>query len=367
MLDSFTAETGITVELVIDNWDSIRDKIAVAGAANSYLADVAEFDWSWTGQYTKAGWFLPLENEFDKALIDDLQTKPAFTIDGHLYAIPYSNDFRIAVYNTKYFTEAGIAEPPKTMDELYADLKTIKDKGVVEYPLVLPLGPIESTTQVWYVIVLGMGGQLFDEQYNPLFTDPNSGAYKALQFMADAYKDGLVAPGSLSPEPPAENRFRAGEAAYMLNSGPQEVAINTDPKQSQVVGNVAFALIPGGATIGLPEALGIMSATKNKEASVKFIDWWMRPENQIKIYEQMGLLTCRSSVMDTLISENKVMGGQVLLDEAKLLAPLFPGGAPPWYSQFGIEAANIINAVAQGDMTVEQGVNDLAAKVETMK
>jgi multiple sugar transport system substrate-binding protein len=71
--------------------------------------------------------------------------------------------------------------------------------------------------------------------------------------------------------------------------------------------------------------------------------------------------------MDTLISENKVMGGQVLLDEAKLLAPLFPGGAPPWYSQFGIEAANIINAVAQGDMTVEQGVNDLAAKVETMK
>ncbi len=367
MLDSFTAETGITVNLTIADWDSIRDKIAVAGAAKTYLADVAEFDWTWTGQYTKAGWFLPLETEFDKTLLDDLVTKPAFTADGHLYAIPYSNDFRIATYNTKMFQDAGIATPPTTFDELFTDLQTIKSKGVVEYPLVMDLSPTKSTTQAWYVVVAGMGGQLFDNNFVPQWTDPNSGGYKALQWLYDAYQAGLASPGSLAAQPPPEDRFHAGENAYMYNSGAGELAIDNDPQQSQVVGNVAFALIPGGKTIGLPEGLGIMSTTKNKAASVKFINWWMQPDNQIKIFDQLGLLTCRSSVMSTLISENKIDGGQVVLDEAKLLVSLFPGGVPSWYSQFSIEASNEINSMVQGDMTVSEAAQTLATKVEAMK
>ena len=367
MLDSFTKQTGITVNLTIADWDAIRDKIAVAGAAKTYLADVAEFDWSWTGQYTKAGWFLPLENEFDKSLLDDLVTKPAFTTDGHLYAIPYSNDFRIATYNSKMFTDAGIAAAPSTFDQLLTDMQTIKAKGIADNPLVMPLSPTESTTQSWYVVVAGMGGKLFDDNNVPQWTDPNSGAYKALQWLADAYKDGLVAPGALSPQPPPEERFRAGQAAYMFNSGAGELAIDNDPKQSQVAGQAVFGLIPGGVTIGLPEGLGIMSTTKNKAASIKFINWWMQPDNQLKIYDQIGLLTCRSSVMSTLISENKLSGGQIVLDQAKLMISLFPAGVPSWYSQFSIEAANIINAMAKGDITVDQAAQQMAAKVAGMK
>jgi multiple sugar transport system substrate-binding protein len=367
MLDDFTAKTGITVNLTIADWDAIRDKIAVAGAAHTYLADVAEFDWSWTGQYTKAGWFLPLENEFDKSLLDDLVTKPAFTTDGHLYAIPYSNDFRIATYNKKMFQAAGIANPPTTFDELFTDMQTIKNKGTVDYPLVMDLSPTESTTQAWYVVVVGMGGELFDSNFNPQWSDTNSGAYKALKWLADAYQAGLASPGSLQQEPPPEDRFRAGENAYMYNSGAGELAIDNDPQQSTVAGDAAFALIPGGKTIGLPEGLGIMSTTKNKEASIKFINWWMQPDNQIKIFDQLGLLTCRSSVMTTLISENKIEGGQIVLDEAKQLVSLFPQGVPSWYSQFSIEASNEINAMVKGDMTVDQAAQTLASKVQAMK
>ena len=168
MLDQFTSESGVKVNQTIAEWDAIRDKISVAGAAGSELADVAEFDWSWTGQFAQSGWFVPLETVFSQDLINDLQNKAAFTANGHLYAIPYSNDFRISAYNTKMFTDAGISTPPKTFDELKADLKLLKDSGI-EYPLGLFMAPNENTSTTWYLMTLAMGGAVAARAlfYNP--------------------------------------------------------------------------------------------------------------------------------------------------------------------------------------------------------
>ena len=51
----------------------------LAGAAGSPLADVTEFDWSWTGQFGAAGWFLPLESYLPASMLSDLANTNAFT------------------------------------------------------------------------------------------------------------------------------------------------------------------------------------------------------------------------------------------------------------------------------------------------
>ena len=49
LLDKFTAETGVKVNYVRTGWDATHNKLLVANQAQSYIADVAEFDWSFTG------------------------------------------------------------------------------------------------------------------------------------------------------------------------------------------------------------------------------------------------------------------------------------------------------------------------------
>ena len=125
LLDEFTQQTGVNVNYTIAEWDAIRDKIAVAGAASSQLADVTEFDWSWTGQYGKAGWFEPFNGIFDAA---DMSNNDAFSLNGQLYGACYNNDFRLYQYNAKMFDQAGLSGPPATFDELLTDARTLKPR-----------------------------------------------------------------------------------------------------------------------------------------------------------------------------------------------------------------------------------------------
>ena len=42
--------------------------------------------------------------------------------------------------------------------------------------------------------------------------------------------------------------------------------------------------------------------------------------------------------------------------------PLFPGGAPIWYSQFSSDAQGLLNAAVKGQMSVSDALNQLATK-----
>src|SRR5215470_20287889 len=56
----FEKETGIHVDLQTLTWDDIRPKLVAALIAGTAPADVTEFDWSWTGQFNAADWYVPL-------------------------------------------------------------------------------------------------------------------------------------------------------------------------------------------------------------------------------------------------------------------------------------------------------------------
>ena len=60
MLDEFTKETGIKVNVETVAWDDIRNKISVAANGKKAPADVVEVDWSWVGEFDSAGWFEPI-------------------------------------------------------------------------------------------------------------------------------------------------------------------------------------------------------------------------------------------------------------------------------------------------------------------
>ena len=367
VINGFTKKTGVKVNYVRTGWDAVHSKLIVANTAHTYIADVAEFDWSFTGQFAGAKWVESLDGVLPKSLMADLGgTDAAFGSGGHTYAACYSNDFRITMYNAKMLQSAGVTSFPTTLAGLGQTAQKLKGAGV-QYPLAIPMAATEGGVTPWYLLTLAMGGQLFDNSFKPLFQKPGSAGYKALQWEVNALKQGWVSPGAVAlDDTNAFNKFTAGENAIVLATGPGNLPTANDASQSKIAGQAKPALVPGesgpGQSFGLPEGLSIPTTAKHPEAAAAFIEWWMKPDNLIKIYKAEGNLPCTKSAIQQLVSTGQLQGGSVINDELTHIVPLFPQGAPVWYSQFSSDAQGLLNAAEKGEMSVGDALNQLAQK-----
>lgn len=361
----FEAETGIHVDLQTLSWDDIRPKLVTALLAGTAPADVTEFDWSWTGQFSAAGWFLPLNDYFDEETINDIKGTSIFSINGDLLGIPYSNDFRVMLINQKHFDDAGVTATPTTLDELVAAAKKIKEAGVVEYPIGLPLSATEGASTSWYLLTKAFGGDLFDDQFNPLFTSPDSAGYKAMEFEMQLLKDGLVDPAStgLRDSQINDSMFSQGLTSIMISGEPGRLGQMNDEAQSKVAGDVEAILVPtvSGTTrsYGLLEALSVPKVSQNKEAAIEFIRWFTSLEFQKENYAN-GFLPTRTSGLAALNEEGVLFSGDALVEESKYVEALFPQGTPTWYPQFSSAVNTSINSAAKGEITVDQAMQNIA-------
>lgn len=374
ILNQFTQQTGVKLTYETAGWDNVKSKLIVANTAGTYIADVTEFDWSFTGQFGGSGWYVPLEKGLGPSLINDLgNVNKAFDTNGHTYAACYSNDYRLPLYNKKDFSAAGINQFPQTFAQLESDLNTLKQKKAAPYPMSLPLGATEGGLTPWYLLTLAMGGQLFDAHNKPIFGQPNSVALKALNWEISALKNGWISPGSVTlDDTPALNNFNAGEGAILLAAGPGNLPTANDPTQSKVAGHVAAALMPGingpGTSFGLPEGLAIPVTAQHKAAALAFIKWWMEPKTQIELYtnKSIGFLPCRLTVIKTLAKSGKLQSGKALEQELAHIVPLFPQGAPVWYSKFDSKAQQLINAAVKGQMTPSSALQQLSSYTSSL-
>jgi len=361
----FEAETGIHVDLQTLSWDDIRPKLVTSLIAGTAPADVTEFDWSWTGQFSTADWYMPLNDVIDADTVKDIGVSKIFTVNGKLLGVPYTNDFRVMLINKKHFTDAGITQTPKTLDELVAAAKQIKEKGISTYPIGLPLSATEGASTSWYLLTKAFGGELFDKDFNPLFTTPDSAGYKALAFELMLLKDGLVDPASttLKDTQINEGMFSQGVTSIMISGEPGRLGAMNDPKQSKIAGQAEAILVPTASgetrTFGLPEALAIPNVSKNKEAAIAFIKWFTSKDFQKKNFVN-GFLPTRTSALSELNAAGGLHSGDTLVTQSKTVEALFPQGTPPWYPQFSSAVNTAINSAAKGQMTVDQAMQSIA-------
>ena len=373
MAADFEKITGIKVDLQTANWDDVSIKVSTALLAGTAPADVTEFDWSWTGQFSAAGWYIPLNDAIDKDTLEDIKGSALFNINGDVLAIPYTNDFRVMMVNTKHFADAGITVMPKTLDELVAAAKAIKAKGIVQYPIGLPLSASEGASTSWYLLTKAFGGDLFDKDMNPTFTDKESAGYKAMAFELMLYKEGLVDPAAtgLKDSDINDTMFAKGLTSIMISGEPGRLGQFSDPEKSSVVGQVAAIPVAtmSGTTrsFGLLEGLGIPKASTNQGPAKEFIKWMTSKEFQVHNYNN-GVLPTRTSALAELEKSGKLISGEALVAQAPTVEALFPAGAPTWYPQFSLAVNTSINSVAKGEITVDDAMTKIAdAVIEAKK
>lgn len=376
-LAAFTKQTGIKVNWVTSDWDSLQTKISAAATANTYFADVTNVDWSRVGQLGKLGWFQPLEKYLDaNALKADMPQLGSFTIGGHLIGVPYDSSYMVTTVNTDLFAKAGITTMPTTMDEYTNDLKQIKAKGVVEYPLNIPFAAAEGLSTYWYETTNAFGGTVLDASGKPQFTDPSSPGYKAAQWMVDATKGGLVPPGNINVnDGQGEQTLMAqGMAASTLSdySGLINSLYNVTDS-SKVAGKIQYLPTPGvngpAGNLSNPDGMGIPTQAKNPAAAAKFIEWFNSASTQEDFSGLNGpdkvwgssFIPSRISVVEKLAQAGSLADGAHLAAMLKTASPVFPQGAPTWYPTFSNAVYTNLHAAATGSLSVADAISAIAA------
>jgi multiple sugar transport system substrate-binding protein len=146
----------------------------------------------------------------------------AAKIKGTYYQFPFNKSTIVLYYNQDMFTAKGIANPPATWDEFFADAAKVADpsKGVT--------GVEGPTIDTFMSMLYEYGGQLYDNPLNPTKSTVNSAAgIKAMTMWADAIKAGAAKPlpaGAFADQPNFQNQksamYMATQVSYQFIKGP---------------------------------------------------------------------------------------------------------------------------------------------------
>jgi multiple sugar transport system substrate-binding protein len=287
----------IKVSMEYVGYDNVHDKIVTGMAAKPPAYDAAMLDVIWPDEFIKAGYLLDVSNRVTPQMKSDMfpASWNGVTRNGKVYGMPWLMDVKYFMYNKDMLQKAGISAPPTTWEELVTQAKTIKDKGIAEFPIIWSWPQKEGVVCDFTVLLFGNGGAFLDASGKPVFNDDKG--VQVLTWMKKTIDDGLTNPGSLSSDEPAVSAdFLAGKSAFAVNWLFQYSDSN-DASKSQIVGQAAFAPMPvyeagkaagvKGASVDGSSAFAIMATTPYADQTWKFLSYLASNDVQMKYSAEM--------------------------------------------------------------------------------
>lgn len=247
------ANPKVKVNLTFVAYEELEPKILASASSGGY--DVVLGDCIWPPKFSKAGIVLDVTDRMAKVDTKDIfqGALDSVSYNGRYYGMPWLNDCKYLFYNKSMLKKAGFDAPPSTWDELVAQAKAIKAKGLVKYPIAWSWSQAEALICDYTALSESFGGGMIGPDGKPNIAA--DGNLKALEFMTQSLKDGLSNPKSTEMlENDVLATFVAGNAAFGLN-WTYMYAAGKDPAQSKIGDDVGIAPIPG--------TTGVKSATVN--------------------------------------------------------------------------------------------------------
>lgn len=291
VIERFEAEhPGVEVEVRFVS--NLYDQLVAASAAG-VAPDVTQISVSYARDLHEAGLLLPLNNYIDKT--PELAQTQFFpfarlfnTKDGVIYAVPHNVDNNSLYYNIDHFDEAGLDSDRFAIDSWatfrdYAD-KLIRVSGngeVLRAGYATTIGTVPF--QNW---LYANGGNFYNETYDGVDFASEHGV-EALEFLADMYARGQVAPAGTGHIIASERAAMALESGY----GTRVIAENPDAR----FGMTTLPAGPRGsgrAVTGWVNMIAIPSGAANPDLAWEWIKYFTSLEGQLKffeIYERAGV------------------------------------------------------------------------------
>lgn len=322
LVQDFTKNTNIKVEVDAIPWGSVNEKLTTAVASGNG-PDVMQVGLSLLSTFQAAGALLDInqyvaahpnlktENFLDAVSADKLN--PA----GKVLSVPWISDTRILFYRTDILSQVGFSTPPKTWTQLRDYAVKLAARGKGQYGYYIPQWdaplPIQFTWQA--------GGKVVDSSGKVTFDTPEF--KQAADFYTSFYRQNLVPTASDFDQ---TQGFISG-VTPMLISGPYLAKAIAD-QAPDLAGKWAVTTLPtekAGTALFAGSNLGIWSKSTNVEASLKLLDYLSEPATQLKWYKVNGELpTVKTALADaSLASDPNVAVYTKQLQNAQLL-PVVP-------------------------------------------
>ncbi|AYN40721.1 extracellular solute-binding protein [Streptomyces dangxiongensis] len=337
--------SGVKVEVSVYSWNDVDRKVKEmvdAGHAPDLAQIGAYADYAAAGKLYQVSDLLSIRTQAD--LLSQLSDAGEWKHTQ--YGIPFAASTRVLFYNKTLFAGAGIT-PPTTWDQLAADARALKDKGV-KYPYALPLGPEEAQAETMQWLLSGGSGYTDDVGTYTLDSAQNMETFAWLKDeLVGKDLTGPVAPGKLN-RADAFAAFADGQVG-MLTGHP--TLIQQAGRKGVKFGTVPMPGRTGKARASMGVADWMMGFRQNGHAEQigDFLDFVYSEKNVLTFSRTYGLLPVTGSA-STAMSTSGKSSDKVLrpfLDQLPT-SELYPVGKTSWASVSAAVKQNIGQAVAPG-------------------
>lgn len=340
-----------------------------------FAAGTVDYDVTWNhssffSQYVKVDGLEPLEGYWTQDELKDFIPRlvDATRRDGHLWVMPRHFDISC----THMRTDLGDYKAPETWDAFKEQAIKMTDAAKGLYGT-QSAGKEEALTGRWYEVLIAEGGQLFDDNWEPVFNSPQG--VKAATMFADLYKAKAM-PAEMTNyvwEDVAKNFANGIIGMYAEWYG--WYSFFQDPANSKVAAKFDLARQPKGdgnihSGWAGHHGFSITKAAKQKEAGASLIKALTSVEgNQLE--SKLGILISRQSVWDENIKAAE--SSPVPLDKKRLELALLQAQedfkTPPLIAEW-LPMSNIFFPIMQkiilGDVAPQAGLDDAVAQVRKM-
>jgi raffinose/stachyose/melibiose transport system substrate-binding protein len=143
---------GVKVEVTDMAHEDMVDKLDAAFQAGDIPDIYMERGGGELADHVEAGMVKDISDSASEEIAKIGGSVGGWQIDGKTYALPFSVGVVGVWYNTELFEQAGITEPPTTMDEWYDDIAKLKDAGIT--PISVGAGDKWPAAHYWYYTAL---------------------------------------------------------------------------------------------------------------------------------------------------------------------------------------------------------------------
>jgi multiple sugar transport system substrate-binding protein len=245
-LDAFEKYTGAKVQVTEYGENELRDKIVADASTHAGQFDLYNLDGNYTPLFASNKWIAPIDNLPASYNVGDILpfARGLYTYGGKLYGAPIYLETTILYYRKDLFKAAGIAAPPKTMDEFAADAAKLLSPPRTYGLALRGLRGEGMNVYIWSEWLHSYGGSYFkDNKLIPGF-DSTQAADGTSHYASLINKYGP--PNSATwGWPEVLSAYASGRIGMTIEST-AFYPIFTDPKQSSIVGKVGFAPVPAG-------------------------------------------------------------------------------------------------------------------------
>jgi multiple sugar transport system substrate-binding protein len=358
----------VDIKLIPINWEGYYDKV-MSALLSKDVPDIVLIPSAFSQAFVATGSFLDVTDVLDEYGRDKFYPGPIewTQFNGRDYGFPYRTESYGLFYNTKMFEEVGLAGAPRTWEQVKeAAIKLTRDvdgDGIIDvYGMGVPLSmrTPEHTASYFRWVAGSFGGDVVNEDATKA-TANSKETIAALQWFNDLFKAKVVIPSAPESDLDQIRRLFGAEKIALQMNAPWSVEV-----YEEEVPDLEFDVVtmPGleEGEIGKSEALGwsigVSAYSKESDAAIEFIKFFLRPENNAYLTE--ALPGVRAAANAPRFSNEKT---QVFLDQ---LEHTIGDIAHPRVFMINEAIAKALQRLYLGENDVERVANDLNKDIQSV-